>query len=195
MEFTMQESLFSTSNIEFAGNLTDQELSEYLKNIKGKVVAFTGHRPNHLPWGFNEDCDLCKVLKKKLDKLLKLCIKQGFKVFISGVALGFDTYACDSVLKLKKKNPDIELILAIPCKNQAEHWSEQDKVRYENILLKANPVYVSTQYYKGCFIKRNQFMVDRADLVIACCNGQSGGTMSTIDYAIKKHKNILILEP
>lgn len=195
MELFVQENFLQCADIKFFDKMTQREVADFLSSLHGKTIAFTGHRPSHLPWGVNEGCDICKKFKKKLDCLLEHCVNSGFDVFISGLALGFDTFACESVLKLKKKNPQIEMICAIPCKSQADIWCDADKQRYEKILTKSNPVYVSNEYYKGCFIRRNHFMVDKADLVVACFNGLSGGTKSTIEYAIKKQKKILIIKP
>lgn len=195
MGIEIQENIFNNSKVAFFDGLSFLELETFLKSINGKTICFTGHRPNHLPWGYNEDCEKCKEFKTKLLNLVFECSKIGFDTFISGVALGFDTFACDSVLFAKNKFPQIELMLAIPCKNQPEKWGEVDKKRYEDILSRANPFYVSTNYYQGCFIKRNHFMVDKADLVIACFDGKKGGTKSTVDYALKKRKNILFIKP
>lgn len=195
MDIAVQENIFEKQNVAFFDEISKEELVKFLKSINGKTICFTGHRPGHLPWGYNEDCDICKAFKKKLNVLVKTCIECGFETFISGVALGFDTFACESVLNFARKNINIELMLAIPCKNQPEKWGETDKKRYDNILSLANPVYVSTNYYSGCFIKRNHFMVNKADLVVACFNNLSGGTKSTVDYALKKGKNILFIKP
>lgn len=195
MEVEIQENFFGNANVVFEDSMKREELKEFLLSLGAKTICFTGHRPNHLPWGFNEDCDVCKSFLEKLDILLSLCVECGVETFISGVALGFDTFACESVLKLKKINQNIDLVLAIPCKNQSEKWGENDKKRYDKIISKANPVFVSNEYFQGCFTKRNHFMVDKADLVIACFNGMNGGTKSTVEYAIKKSKNILILHP
>ena len=195
MDIAVQENIFEKQNIAYFDDMGREELISFLKSIKGKTICFTGHRPSHLPWRYNEDCDICKKFKQKLNTLIKTCIDCGFETFISGVALGFDTFACESVLQFSKNNKTVELMLAIPCKNQPEKWGETDKKRYDDILSRANPVYVSTGYYSGCFIKRNHFMVDKADLVIACFNNLSGGTKSTVDYALKKGKNILFIKP
>ena len=46
-------------------------------------------------------------------------------------------------------------------------------------------------YYRGCMHKRNRYMVDKADLVLAVWNGVcSGGTWETIKYARKNGKII-----
>lgn len=194
MDIEIQENLFAENVFVFELSNVNK-LDDFLKNNKGKRICFTGHRPNHLPWGHNENCDLCETFKTKLNFLLKECIEFGYETFISGVALGFDTIACETVLNLKQKYPYIDLNLAIPCRNQSERWGIEDKTRYNNLLESANPIYVSEEYFKGCFNKRNRFMVDSCDLVVACFNGQNGGTKSTINYALKKNKNIIILKP
>ena len=50
---------------------------------------------------------------------------------------------------------------------------------------------VSDHYFRGCMAKRNRYMVDKADLVLAIWNGhESGGTWNTIQYARSKGKPI-----
>ena len=60
------------------------------------------------------------------------------------------------------------------------------------ILKKADSVtLVSERYTPECMLKRNRYMVDKSDLVIAVFNGiKSGGTWYTINYAQKKNKTI-----
>ena len=38
-------------------------------------------------------------------------------------------------------------------------------------------------YFRACYQKRNEFMVDHSNLVIAVWNGKKSGTKNTIDYA------------
>ena len=47
------------------------------------------------------------------------------------------------------------------------------------------------EYDKGCFQRRNEYMVDRCDLCLACFNFKSGGTKNTVDYAMKLGKDIM----
>lgn len=44
---------------------------------------------------------------------------------------------------------------------------------------------VSDHYFRACYQRRNEFMVDHSNLVIAVWNGEKSGTKNTIDYAIK----------
>jgi uncharacterized phage-like protein YoqJ len=61
-------------------------------------------------------------------------IRHGATHFYAGGALGFDTIAALTVLRLKKLYPQIKLCLILPCKNQTKMWSESDRAIYEGIL-------------------------------------------------------------
>lgn len=45
--------------------------------------------------------------------------------------------------------------------------------------------FISPQYDRGCFQRRNEWMVEHAGRVIAVFNGEKGGTKNTIDYATR----------
>ncbi len=155
---------------------------------KNQTACFTGHRPQKLPWGFNEDSIDCIAMKEiaKIE-IQNAIINYGITHFISGMAIGFDMIAAELVLELKKDYPFITLECAIPCKEQDKLWREQQKERYKNILSQANKVtYVSDKpYYYGCMQKRNRYMIDNSSVLIALFNGKPGGTKQTVDYAKK----------
>ena len=74
-------------------------------NIAGyKRCAFTGYRPQKMPWGENENCPECVEYKALLAEKIEQLIEQGYGHFISGGAMGMDTWAAEAVLKLKEKN-------------------------------------------------------------------------------------------
>ena len=54
-------------------------------------------------------------------------------------------------------------------------------------------VLISESYHISCFERRNRYMVDHATLLIAAHDGQSGGTRSTIEYALLRGLNTVIL--
>lgn len=91
--------------------------------------------------------------------------------------------------------PKGTLECAIPCPNQTLKWNNKDKLRYEKILKRADEVnLVSERYTPECMLKRNRYMVDKSELVIAVFNGiEKGGTWYTISYAKKENKVILLL--
>lgn len=48
-------------------------------------------------------------------------------------------------------------------------------------------------YDRGCFQRRNEWMVDHAGRVIAVFNGEKGGTKNTIDYAERQHVPVIYI--
>ena len=152
---------------------------------KGISCSFTGHR--ELPL-------FTLSLKRKLNKTLRGLYERGFRVFICGGALGFDTLAARSVLALRKDKKDVKLHLYIPCADQAKSWQQADMEEYERIKNLADEVFIlSERYTRGCMHNRNRAMVDASGVCIAYLNKPSGGTAYTVDYAAKKGLEIINL--
>ena len=168
-----------------------------MNNIKCLRICFTGHRPNKLIWRYNEELESCKKFKIDMEKMLIRAIECNYCYFISGMALGIDIIFAEIILKLQNIYKNIKLECAIPCLNQTELWKEKDKIRYNKILKMCDKItYVSnSDYYKGCMEKRNKYMVDNSDLIIAIWNGSNSGTKNTIDYAKQKKLKIKIINP
>ena len=162
---------------------------------KHEICCFTGHRPQSLPWGFNEQDERCLKMKRQLKVEIVKAIESGFATFISGMALGFDMICAETVLELKKSYPQIKLIGAIPCKTQDKLWREKDKRRYRELLKKLDGIRCIYDDYIGseCMLERNRFMINNSSLVIALYNGRNGGTQKTLEYAKKQNIKIVIL--
>ncbi len=128
-------------------------------------------------------------------KIIIALDKYGITNFISGMALGVDLDFAEIVLNLRKKY-SITLECALPCPDQTLKWKEKDKLRYNTILKAANIInVVSERYTYECMFKRNCYMVDKSDLVIAVFNGlKKGGTWHTINYAEMQNKYIEFVE-
>ena len=157
---------------------------------------FTGHRPQNLPFKFNENDVRYKELKAFLTSLIREKIEKGVTHFLSGMALGIDCYAAEIVLELRKEFPFITLEAVIPCSNQASKWSKQQIIRYNKILEQCDSKIVLQQEYTvDCMTKRNRYMVDHSDCVIAVWNGMNSGTSSTVRYAATKKLPITVLHP
>lgn len=159
------------------------------------ACCFTGGRPSRFVWRYDESYDACVKLKEEITAEIERLIEGGCTRFISGMAQGADTYCAEAVLKLKEKYPLITLECALPCPEQSDGWTEAQKDRYDNILKAADKVTtVSKSYTPRCMLKRNEFMVDNADVVLAVWNGRAiGGTYNTINYARKKDKTVKII--
>lgn len=146
--------------------------------MKEKTCCFTGHR--EIPSGAYQ------TIFKKTEEVVESLIKKGYQFFGAGGALGFDTIAAFTVLKLKERYPDVRLILVLPCRNQARGWSTEDVRIYETIKQQADKVvYTSEEYTRGCMYKRNRHLADNSSACIAYLTENKGGTAYTVDYAIK----------
>lgn len=156
-------------------------------------IMITGHRPNKL-YGYNIDHPKYYELKNKLKKIL---IENNCTEAISGMALGADTIFALTALELKLEKHNIKLHCAIPCQNHDSQWNITDRNRYAKILELADKVtLVTDEPYKPYLMqKRNKFMVDNSDLVIAIWDGSSGGTANCINYAKSKNKTIIQIKP
>lgn len=163
-----------------------------------KTLCFTGHRPDKLyGYEYNTEGNL-KILRKLKALIIRFIEKRGITTFISGMALGIDMWSAQIVLSLKEKYPQIKLVCAIPCIEQYKKWNEEDTNTYHNILSQADLVhYVSDEPYTNwCMIVRDKWMVDNSRFVIAVWNGdRSGGTWRTVEYAVKRQKPIVQLNP
>ncbi len=151
------------------------------------TCAFTGHR---------------LIAKQQLEPLKKqLCaavcslIEKGFTDFCSGGALGFDQLAAQTVIRLKGSFPHIRLCLVLPCKNQDEHWSAQQKKIYRQILASADDIiYIADSYHTGCMQERNRYLVDCSSCLLAHLKQNRGGTKYTVNYAEKAGIPVHVLD-
>lgn len=156
-------------------------------------ICVTGHRPDKL-YGYDIHNKEWTRLK---DMFKELLTEYGCTEAITGMALGVDTVFALAVLELKEEGQDIKLHCAIPCKNHPCRWPETSKKQYQEILDKADIVkLVSNEDYKPYLMqKRNAYMVDLADKVIAVWDGTPGGTANCVKYAQKRGKEIMMIVP
>lgn len=160
-----------------------------------QTCCFTGHRPKKLPFKSNETDERCIRLKEILrNEIKKLIAEKGVNKFISGMAIGTDIICTEIVLDMKKEY-DIVLECAIPCRNQNEKWNKKQKERYSNLIHQADIVTcLQEDYTRGCMQKRNKYMVDNSQYVIAVWDGSKSGTFNTLKYARKLKRNIMVID-
>ncbi len=143
---------------------------------KIETCAFTGHR--------NIESDFST---KNLKKAVEECIRNGCKIFYCGMARGFDLIAAKIVEEKKKNGADVKLIACLPCPDQSKYYSAAEKKEYEKLCSSADEVVLlSDAYTAWCMAKRNEYMADRADALIAYCNKDFGGTAYTLRYFLRK---------
>lgn len=178
-------------------------------------ISFTGHRPNKLggyQWGNKIQKEVRKEIEKNILDIIERTEEKEI-VFYSGGAIGVDQIAFEVVDGLKEViwfiNEDITIKnnIAIPFKDQDRLWRINDKERYKSQKKRAdNVIYVDTE--KGYEVsgteegkydvrkmqKRNEYMVDNSDILIAVFDGSKSGTKNCIDYAKEHNKEIIIID-
>ena len=106
--------------------------------------------------------------------------------------MGVDIWAAEIVIEKRKNNGCLHLICAVPHPDFEKRRNEFEQKRYKNIIENAD--YVTTVcggYFNGVYQVRNEFMVDRSNLVIAVWNGAPSGTKNTVDYAVSKGVRVI----
>lgn len=178
-------------------------------------ISFTGHRPNKLggyQWGNKIQKEVSKEIEKNILDIIEKT-KEKEIVFYSGGAIGVDQIAFEVADKLKEviwfmdENVTIKNNMAIPFNDQDRLWRINDKERYKSQKNRAdNVIYVDTEkgyktygaeegkYDVRKMQKRNEYMIDNSDILIAVFDGSKSGTKNCIDYAKKNNKEIILID-
>ena len=160
------------------------------------ICAFTGHRPERLPWRLNEDDARCRALKTILRQTVQAVYDRGFRTFLCGMARGCDQYFAEAVLELRGagKLPEAKLCAMVPCPSQPDGWRAQEQARYRRLLAACDSVEVLEPVYSaGCMLRRNREMLLRAQLLISVYEGSAGGKAATVRFARQQGIEILPL--
>lgn len=141
------------------------------------VLAFSGHRPERLPWGNAESDPRCQALRLTISKRLRRISAAGYDRFLCGMARGCDFYFAEEVLNLRSEIPQLRLTAVLPCASQADGWRFADQARYRDLCRRCDDVILLQEAYtKDCMLRRNQWMVEHADLLMTVYDGCGGGT-------------------
>lgn len=139
------------------------------------TVAFTGHRHYR---GEADDA---------LREQIRTLYAEGFRTFLSGMAVGFDLSAAEAVLDLRRELTALRLVAVLPFARQGEWYAAATRDRYQRIITEADAVIpLSERYYKGCYQVRNRYLVDHAALLVAWYDGSDGGTRQTFLGALHR---------
>ena len=101
------------------------------------------------------------------------------------MARGVDLFAAETVLNLNRCFFDLYFVAVIPYR--ASVLATRNGPTVNRALENADQVIISSeQYYNGCFMERNLYMVEQSGRLIAVVNGTKGGTAATLRYAENK---------
>ncbi len=153
------------------------------------ICMVTGHRSKGFPFERKENDYRYTEYLNKLKCEIEKIIEEGCVDFVTGMAEGADIDFAKCVLSCRAKRKEkITLEAALPY-SMPLHKSQNER---DDVLEDCDFVTtVSEFYHRGCMQKRNCYMVDKADVVLAIWNGEcDGGTWNTIKYARSKRKDI-----
>lgn len=166
--------------------------------MKNKVCCCTGNRPKKFPFTYGlKSLQFDEYLLSLQNKIELAVTEHSVNHFISGMAAGVDLDFAELVINFRNTvYPDITLECAVPCPNQTVKWTNKDKLRYERVISNADTVtLVSKNYDRDCMYRRNRYMVDKSQMLIAVYNGvEQGGAWYTIKYARKKNLIVEIIK-
>lgn len=140
------------------------------------IIAATGHRPDKL--GGYSRATLVRCKQTALEHFQLMPVEPSR--VISGMALGWDMGVAFAALALR-----IPFTAAVPFDGQESRWPEEWQAVYRDLLDSADHVVVvSPGGYSGAKMhRRNVWMVNQCDHVLALWNGSEGGTFDAINYA------------
>lgn len=157
---------------------------------QGLVVAVTGHRPHKLggEWDLEGpvSAKLFAALRRALDELRPSSV-------ISGMALGVDT-----AWALVGIERGIPVTAAVPFEGFDARWSPAARRRYAEIL--SHPLVTKVIVAPGAYNPhklqvRNEWMVNRCDLLLAVWDGTLGGTANCVRYAQRVGRRMVVVDP
>lgn len=91
-------------------------------------------------------------------------------------------------LTLKRGYPSIGVNLVVPYyQPQLDSYEKEYRARFDDVIV---PALESTPYQYR-IVRANEYMVDRADTIIAYVNTSTGGAAKTLAYAERKKKRII----
>ena len=139
-----------------------------------------------------------KNLVSSLHLEIEEAVREGFDTFLSGMAEGIDLICAEIVFSKMMRGENVRLVCAIPFAGQRERDLSLPRDKYLHSLITAHcsVVELSEKYRKGCYKRRNEFMIGHSSRLIGAVKRKVGstGTLQTIKMAEKAGLDMHILE-
>lgn len=136
------------------------------------TVAFCGHA----------QISQSEKIEKWLYDVTQKLIEQGATTFYLGGYGAFDSLAASVLREQKKRYSQIELVLVLAYLNTGRDTSGYDSTVYPPL---------ETVPRRFAISHRNRWMVESADVVVACVLHDWGGAATTLRCAKQKKKQII----
>ena len=137
------------------------------------VVMFCGHKEISEP----------DKLRRWLEETVETLIQRGADSFYLGGYGAFDRLAANVVWSKKRLYPSVQSVLVLPYLDRAVDATDYDGTIYPPLENVPKRFAIS---------RRNEWMVDHSDVVVAYVIHEWGGAATTLRYAKRKHKEIIL---
>ena len=121
-------------------------------------------------------------VKQWLQDVVARLISEGAEIFYLGGYGEFDQLAATMIRTEKKRHTNLQIVLVLPYINANMNIYGYDYTVYPP--LKSVPL-------RFAISKRNQWMVEVSDVVVAYVTHDWGGAAKTLQHARRKHKRII----
>lgn len=126
------------------------------------------------------------IVSNNLRQVISDLIAEGADEFYLGGYGEFDSMAAAAVRDAKKLHPHIRSMLVIPYMDREYNPQYYDGSVYPPL---------ETVPRRFAISKRNEWMIEHADVVVACVTHNWGGAATTLTYARRKKKRIISVAP
>lgn len=125
-------------------------------------------------------------VKPMLEKEISNAIADGYTTFITGMSPGVDIWAAEIILEKKATTSRLKLICAIPHREYGKTKDYKYNISFKRIIGQADLVKeIFPVYNVFCYRKRNEWMIEHSNRIIAVYNGSQDGTKEIINFASK----------
>ena len=138
--------------------------------------TFAGHRDLFLP-------DAERKILKALDSILE---SDDEFVFYTGGMGEFDSKCASAVRMVRHRFQEkrLRLVLVLPYMTNGVNTDKNYfETEYDDVMI---PMDLADLYPKAAIRKRNRWMVDQSDILLACVYRDFGGAYDTMQYALRK---------
>lgn len=151
------------------------------------TCCFSGSRPEKLGFDWTREPFYFEVMRTDLRAAIRRAVDLEYTRFITGMSRGFDLWAAQEVIAMRRSIPDLVLVAALPFPDMACRWPAAWRTLYEHTLQQCNyEVQIAGQYYPGCYHARDTYMVQQSSRIICWYNGSPGGTAFTCHQAERR---------
>ncbi len=155
-----------------------------------RSACFSGHRMDKLPVGIARRAVL-SMLQEEICRAVSI----GITTFYCGTADGIDLFAADIVRRMRETNPSLRIICVKPFRDFGKKLSGNERYLFNTIMMESAAVIeLSDHYYPACFRVRNQYLVERSDLLIAVMGESRSGTGQTIRMAQRRRIPVRVID-